>query len=256
MSITINLQNTRTHADRWLQAFRQVDWLVPAWLSVGYLDLLARAIDAAPPGRKLDVMRSALSATYSPDYLARMYLDRYSKIVHVRDFSRQIDEAFKVHFLGMRHSAITALVPVIEGIVRKMALRQHRDIGKGTRKLIAEFDHLVEREMNSPHRYEERLAMLEGLRDFIRDRFLESTDAYAGLDQLNRHGILHGIFDQYGDVNNFYRLVTILDLLCFSIGLIEGGVSCFAPETTAESAKLAAHYMGLIAAAPVVHGCP
>jgi hypothetical protein len=254
MSVTINLQNTRVHADRWLQAFKEVDWLVPAWQSVGYLDLLARAIDSAPPGGKLDVMRLALSATYTPDRLARMFLDRYCKIMHVRDFSRQIDESFKAHFLGMKHVAITGLVPVIEGIVRKMALRQHRDVGKGTRKLVAELDHLVEREKNSPHRYEERLAMLEGLRDFIRDRFLESTDAYAGLDQLNRHGILHGIFDQYGDVNNFYRLVTILDLLCFSVGLIEGGVSCFAPEATPEAAKLAAHYKGLMAAAPMVQG--
>jgi hypothetical protein len=45
--------------------------------------------------------------------------------------------------------------------------------------------------------------MLEGLRDFIRDRFLENTKKYGGLDQLNRHGILHGIYDEYGEDNNF-----------------------------------------------------
>jgi hypothetical protein len=109
-----------------------------------------------------------------------------------------------------------------------------------------ELDELIDREDRSPHRYEERLLMLETLRDFFSERLLKSTSTYAGLDQLNRHGILRGIFDQYGGTTNFFRLITLLDLLCFSMVLVHGG-SCFAPDHTPESKKLAEHYRKLSA---------
>jgi hypothetical protein len=244
MSGTV-LPSDRGPADRLAQTFREIDWLVPAYLSVGFLYRFAHTLEGSPPEMRPEVMRLVLTAVYNPEYLASMFVGRYSKIIHVKDFSRQIDEAIKAYFSGYRLAAITALLPVVEGIVRKIATRQNRDVGHGTRRLNFEFDRLVGSEENSPDRYEERLVMLEGLRDFVRDRLLEDTRKYTGLNELNRHGILHGIYDQYGEDNNFFRLITILDLLCFSIGLIEGGVSAFAPEPTPESTELARHYRQL-----------
>jgi hypothetical protein len=173
-----------------------------------------------------------------------MYLDRYSKIPHVRDFARQIDESIRTYFCGYTFNAVTGLLPVIEGIIRKMATSHSRDVGQGTRKLNDELQALVDREEQSPHCYGERLVMLEAFRDFVRDRLLQNTDRYVGLDEFNRHGILHGIFENFGQDINFLRLITLLDLLCFSIGLIEG-VSMFAPAPTAESANLAGVYKAL-----------
>jgi hypothetical protein len=83
--------------------------------------------------------------------------------------------------------------------------------------------------------------MLTGLRDFFSDRLLKGTDHYDGLDQLNRHGILHGIFEEYGAAVNFLRLITLLDLLCFAMMLAHGG-SVFAPDRTPESKRLADYY--------------
>lgn len=83
--------------------------------------------------------------------------------------------------------------------------------------------------------------MLQSLRDFFAERLYVKTDKYEGLDQLNRHGILHGTFDGYGDSINFYRLVSLLDLLCFALVLSHGG-SSFAPEYTLESQSLANYY--------------
>jgi hypothetical protein len=136
-------------------------------------------------------------------------LERYSKIIHVKDFAPQIDESIKAFFSGYKIVAVVALVPVVEGIVRKMATRQDRDIGKGTKKLKEEFALLVERERASPHCYGERLVMLEVLRDFISERFLKETSSYDGLNNFNRHGIVHAIYDQYGDDLNFFRLITL-----------------------------------------------
>jgi hypothetical protein len=236
---------SRDYVDQLAVTFKKVDLLVPAFMPLGFLRMLADAIDSAPQSRKLEAMRALLSVAYSPERLASMFLERYSKIVHVRDFAGPIDESLKAHFGRLRHGSVTLLIPVVEGIVRKMASRQNRDVGLGTQKLVFELDLVVDREANSLHRYDERLAMLEGLRDFIRDKFLARTVDYAGLDELNRHGILHGLFESYGEENNFYRLVAILDLLCFSIGLIEGGVSCFVPESTPESNRLVLHYAQL-----------
>ncbi len=83
------------------------------------------------------------------------------------------------------------------------------------------------------------------MRDFIRDRFLKNTNRYDGLNQFSRHGILHGVFDDFGEELNFMRVITILDLLCFIIGLKGARVSMFAPEDTDESRKLASQYIAL-----------
>ena len=88
--------------------------------------------------------------------------------------------------------------------------------------------------------------MFELLRDFIKGRFLRNADRYEGLNQFNRHGILHGVFDDYGEELNFYRTITIIDLLCMIIGYRQGGVSMFAPVDTDESRALAGHYVELI----------
>jgi hypothetical protein len=230
----------------WLaSAFKEVDWPVPAYLTMGFLGELAKNIQEAPAPAKSEVLREALATAYSPLYLSGMFLDRYSKILHVQDFKQHIDESIRTYFCGYTFNAVTGLLPVIEGIIRRMAARQNRDVGHGTRKLVDELQALVDKEAQSPHCYGERLAMLEAFRDFVRDRLLQNTDRYSGLDEFNRHGILHGLFENYGQEVNFFRLITLLDLLCFSIGLIEGGISMFAPAPTPESTKLAAYYLQL-----------
>jgi hypothetical protein len=78
----------------------------------------------------------------------------------------------------------------------------------------------------------------------VRDRLLENTKRFVGLNEFNRHGILHGLFDDFGQAINFLRLITLLDLLCLCIGMTEG-VSMFAPAPTPESSKLAAAYSAL-----------
>jgi hypothetical protein len=79
----------------------------------------------------------------------------------------------------------------------------------------------------------------------VRDRLLHNTDSFVGFNEFNRHGILHGVFEDFGQEINFLRLITLLDLLCFSIGLIEGGVSMFAPADSPKSLALAARYLEL-----------
>jgi hypothetical protein len=243
--MSTNASTNREFAEWLATAFKEVDWPIPPYLQLGFLTPLAKSVRDAPQDAKLSIMRGQLAGAYSADYLAAMFLDRYSKIPHVRDFARQIDESIRTYFCGYTFNAVTGLLPVIEGIIRKIATRQNRDVGQGTRKLIDELQALVDREEQSPHCYGERLVVLEAFRDFVRDRLLQNTDRYVGLNEFNRHGILHGIFENFGQDINFLRLITLLDLLCFSIGLIEGGVSMFPPPPTQESLRLVAVYIEL-----------
>lgn len=227
-------------------AFKQVDWPIPPYLALGGFQApLAKAILEAPTqDAKLAVVREQLAGAYTCDYLASMYIGRYSTIPHVKDFARQIDESIRSYFCGYTFNAITGLLPVIEGIIRKIAISQNRDVGPGTKGLNIELQAFVDRELQSAHCYGERLVMLEAFRDFVRDRLLENTKRYIGLNEFNRHGILHGLFDDFGQAINFLRLITLLDLLCFCVGMTHG-VSMSAPTPSAESMKLSAVYRAL-----------
>jgi hypothetical protein len=48
-----------------------------------------------------------------------------------------------------------------------MAKEGRRDVGGGTTKLIDELNELIDREDRSPYRFEERIIMLQTLRDFV-----------------------------------------------------------------------------------------
>jgi hypothetical protein len=222
-----------------------VDWLIPAYIQMGYVHRLASAIEASDEKEKLKTLREILTWTYTAEYLADFYIGRYSQLAYVKDYARQIDESIRAYFSGYKLVAITAMIPVLEGIVRKFAGGAGRDAGQGTQGIKLEFEAFVNDEAASAHRYEERLVMLEMLRDFIVDKFFANTNRYAGLDNFNRHGILHGVFEDFGEDLNFFRIITILDLLCFLLAFRGFPVSCFAPESTDESRALGAQYQAL-----------
>lgn len=230
--------------DRMAAIFKSVDWVVPAYISMGVISKVGGLIEGAPASQKQAVLEEALLRIYDEAHFASFLLGLYSQTRHVRDFRVQISEAIEAWHLGLHHAAVATMVPVLEGVVRKIAQESQREVGKGTRKVIAELDELIAKENRSPGRFEERIVMLTGLRDFFADRLLTDTDNYAGLDRLNRHGILHGIFEQYGAAINFLRLITLLELICFAMVLTHGG-SSFSPEYTADAAKLADRYRRL-----------
>ena len=245
----------RGHADRLATTFRSVDWLIPAYTSIGFITLLAQEIDKAAEPDKTVALELWLGWMHSPQRMASMFLGRYAKMPYVQDFAPVIGQAIRAHFCGWNQLAVSGLVPVVEGIVRKIAAAR---LGRDPRRranVKDEFKAFVDQELASPNRYEERVAMLEMLRDFVGDRLFRDTDEYDGANQLNRHGILHGIFTDYGARVNFFRLITVIDLLCFIITLKLGGFSCFFPCPDEASTALSMEYqqIGLLArGAPVM----
>jgi hypothetical protein len=240
----VNEVKSMNDLERASTVLRSVDWVLPAYLPADGILTIAAMLEQEPVSKREEFLEWVLPGLYDEDRLASMLLGLYNKAIYICDFKVQIAEAVEAWHAGLHHAAVATMIPVLEGIIRKVAKGGSRDIGSGTKKLIDELDELIAKEDRSPHRYGERIVMLTGLRDFFAERLLKKTDDYDGLDQLNRHGILHGIFEKYGAAVNFLRLITLLDLLCFAMVLAHGG-SCFAPDRTPESQKLAEYYRTL-----------
>ena len=199
-------------------AFKTVDWVVPAYFNSGLIGMLGSAIEGATPDERIAILRDALPKLYNDEHLAAMLLGLYSVSIYVRDFKKPIAEAIEAAATGLPHAAVSTLTPVLEGVLRKIAAERNEPQERGKKfSIVVELNELIAKEERSPHKFEERIVMLESLRDFCAERLFAHTHKYEGLDQLNRHGIFHGLFDEYGDSINFYRLVSLLDLLCFAL---------------------------------------
>jgi hypothetical protein len=214
-------------------AFKSVDWFVPPYMQCGVIRKLAEDIKADAQDKKHAVLEAGLRRLYGPNYLAAMFLERYRTVEPVQEFAVQIREAIEASAFGLDHAAVATLLPVLEGVLRRMALANGRDIGSGTKKLVDEIGQMAEGERRhlahsggsadpANGALVERVDMADQLRDFMRDRLLVGTAYYAGINHLNRHGILHGIFGDYGVEANFHKLISFLDVLTFFIIVDDG----------------------------------
>lgn len=234
-------QNSTANSLEWLAScYNQVDWPIPAYLTFGFLHRTAQKINSETNlDKKIQIAENEFSVVYNADYLAAMYLDRYSKIKYICQFKAQIDQGIKSYFSGYFYSAILTLIPVIEGTVRLIA---GTDLGQGTARVKEQFGVYLDKEIKSSACYYERVSMLNALKLFMEEKFLINTEKYSALNKLNRHGILHGTFLDYGEKVNFLRLLTVLDLICFVITLQGEHISMFAPEPSTDSVLLADKY--------------
>jgi len=229
------------------RVFDAVDWIVPPYIQLGVLRQLAARIEAASAEDKHGVLEEELGSIYDPSDIAVMLLERYAKTRHVADFKPAIAEAIEAAHLGMFHAAVSTLLPVVEGVIRKIATARGQSVGNGTKKLVDEIDALItQQHVTGGGAAIERVEMLESFRDFLKSKLLEHTSKYAGAGELNRHGILHGVFSTFGHEWNFYKVLSFLDLLCFFIA-ISTNISALAPHRTPESERLASYYRQLSA---------
>ena len=227
-------------------AFESVDWIIPPYFPNGALyELAENILKVSSREDKLRVLGTYLPRFYKSEYLAIMLLERYDKILHIKDFILQISEAIEASQMGLFHIAVTGLIPVLEGIIRKIANTRGKTIGDGTKNLVKEINNLIKQEKESPFCHGERITMLECFRNFFQKNLLIHTKNFSGSGNLNRHGILHGIFEKYGSDLNFFRLISLLDLLCFIISLKMSSISIFAPSPTKKSLKLTTYYLSL-----------
>ncbi|WP_050470682.1 hypothetical protein [Herbaspirillum chlorophenolicum] len=229
-----------------MEQFLSVDWTLPPFTSSAVIETIAEALGTCGPSKHEEILSKVMPWVYDLRRLSSMYIGRYKSTIHIQEFSAQIAESIEAAAGGLFHAAICSLIPVIEGVLQKMAAER---VGQPKRRnwMLPEIDALIAKEELSPGRFEERIVMLQSLRAIFETRLFVDTALDQSATRLNRNGILHGLFHDYANQLNFYRLISVLDSLCFAIGLKHGG-SGFASSETDESREYLGYLTSMSAA--------
>lgn len=204
-------------------------------------------------------IRLPVAVTRYPVHLTKMLLHRYPELPEFSDYLPLIREATECFFLHRQRAAVAALVPVVEGLLLKFLgkLQGRDDLNVTGAELLQQVikrecdraaRRLVFQGMRVPDEYYERrfleqaseyVFLLSTFEAFGVRNLFAPTWSFATTHNLNRHGILHGKWTNFGRPENFHRLWSILDMIAFAVTMGTSGVSGFAPPLSPEALLLA-----------------
>jgi hypothetical protein len=228
--------------DHYKKIFNCVGWFIPTYVPLGFLGGVAKQIQENKVCEKS--LAPYLALIYSADNLAAMVSERYHAVPYIDEYQEIIAESVEAHFLGLNHVAVSGLMPVIEGAGRRLA--DSRSVVVTSIKSV--FQNLAvdcknEVVAKNIGAVGEIISMMDAFIEFTDQNLYINSDHYPLSDNTNRHGILHGAFDDadYGHPLNFYKSIGAVDFLCF-VSALRAPVSCFAPSSTESSKRLASYY--------------
>ncbi|WP_229296995.1 hypothetical protein [Herbaspirillum sp. CAH-3] len=257
------------HANREAALWAKMEWFSPLWVSRGDVaPLLADVVqrDREDALRKFEYHTSTI---YTLPFQAVCIAQLLPKSRILSEFAPLIREAYLGFYSGSRASSIAALIPILEGAIKRIA-----GASDGA-KILDEIDRVVDRAIELaaklhfygqwvPSAYrtvqylfsqDERVFTFETFRRWLKSSFFQDTKKYDGLTWLNRHLFAHGMSSKWQDGANFRRLVVAIATL----GVIESWhdnsnqVSLFFPsmdkdgELLWQQALLRAHLQSMLA---------
>ncbi|GLT16089.1 hypothetical protein [Vibrio algivorus] len=222
--------------DYYKELFNKAGWFVPPYVHMEYLVEIAGDISQNNDSN----LESRLSLIYTHDHLAAMVKHRYPIVPYISDYKLIIAEAI----VGLHHVAVSGLIPVIEGVGRKIL--ESKGISekyvKNVFVSLAEYskENVIANQLGA---VDEIVAMLDSFVHFTNNNLYVNSARYSHRDKTNRHGILHGAFSDsdYGAPINFYKAKGSIEFLCFVVSIREP-ISFFAPNSSEASFKLAKQY--------------
>ena len=235
--------------DHYKDSFCSVGWFIPPYVTLGYLNLLSKAISDKGEFFSQGDLEAALSFIYSADNLAAMITERYPATPFIQDYKIIIGEAIQAHFLGLDHVAVAGLMPVIEGAGKKLAASRSVKYSSITDVLVnLATDCKNDSIKNSIGAVGEIISMMDSFIDFAKNHLYTNSNNYAFTDKTNRHGILHGAYsdNDYGAPINFYKSIAAVDFLCF-VSAFRAHISWFAPSPTERSREISNYYRACVA---------
>jgi len=224
-------------------------------MTLGFLGETAKKIESKCGKFNESDLEDLLSSIYSADYLAAMLLDRYAKTPRINEFTTIIRQAVQAHFQGMHHISICGLLPVIEGAGKLIARDRihNKKIGNNWYKELVEdcVREVTKKSIGIPGEW---CSLLLSFRDYAEYNLYEDSTRFSRKDGTNRHGILHGHYNdsRYGRPLNFYKCIGAIDFLCL-VSKFKHPSSFFASSVTEESMKLADYFL---AYAHLSKSCP
>jgi hypothetical protein len=228
------------------KALNSMGWFIPPDVSGTLIESVERVISRRQGQFTQEDLERVLEFVYGADRLASMVLHRYPQTPVVTLYAETISEAVFAHFSGLRHVAVGGLVPVIEGIGKRLAIERGLSLGGGTKGVFKKLandakDDVRVRKIGAT---QEIVDMIDGFLHFVENYFYTQSQTYPLTDKTNRHGISHGAYTDadYGSPINFYKTIAALDFLTFIASLKTKRMSGFAPDHSTASKALAASY--------------
>ncbi|CAH0143347.1 hypothetical protein [Pseudomonas brassicacearum] len=220
-------------------------WFIPPYLTMGFLGGVCSEIRRKGNLFTQDDLEEVLAFAYSPVNLAAMVTERYPITPFIQDYKIIISEAVQAHFMGLDHIAVGGLMPVIEGAAKRIAADRGVAFGNirpGFKALADNCKH--DAITNSMGAVGELISMMDSFSDFTDRNLYIGSEKYPHPDMTNRHGILHGAYDDeaYGKPINFYKSIAAIDFLCL-ISAFKAHVSWMSPNSTTASNNLALFYL-------------
>lgn len=236
----------------WGPALNSVGWFIPAYVQMREIHSLVDKISSSQGRFSQDDLEKELAQIYNPINLAAMVCHRFPDVPIIQDFRITIEEAIEAHFMGLHHIAVSGLVPVIEGVGRNFIVA--RGISE-PQKIKDVFTNLTNDIKNEARRKgiglpDEIDAMTDSFAHFTNNYLYSASTSYTLSDRTNRHGILHGAFQdlEYGKPINFYKIISAIEFLTFFLSIDPSfpvRISFLAPDSSEESLKLALYYGNL-----------
>jgi hypothetical protein len=240
------------------EALGRADIVFPPYTPFGILNRHAAAIcSEQTKAGQLARGDKFLEEIYEAESMARLISGVLKDHEAFEQFNDQVVEACKAYHLGLYGVAIVALLPCIEGVVRKLGVMSGIDVGEAVdipsllkvfRKLQSqEIDKMFdgyswipgsEININLLDKFHERVQMLGNIASYFKEKLYIHTSRLPIGTTLNRHGITHGFFDGYATSHNFLRLFGMLCALSFAAIMVRGHGSLFGPGSSPESLHL------------------
>lgn len=221
----------RVAADRTAELWKKVEWFGPLWVPTGKLTELLKEVEHRTGKDAIQHFDYHLSTAYTLPFQAVCIAQLLPKTRSLSLFAPLAREAYLAFYGGYRASSVAALIPIIEGGIRRIAS------ATPNLKPLEALDKVVDRAcdlaadlhfngMWVPESYrsidflfgqDERVFVFETFRRWLRDAFFLKTDNYSGVTSLNRHLFAHGSTTDWQQPSNFSRLIVAITTL----GVIE-----------------------------------
>lgn len=246
--------DAKVSAERLASIWEKMEWFSPLWVPRGKYQALLKETEHCSRDQAVKLFDYHFSTVYTLAFQAVCIAQLLPCSRSLAEFAPLAREAYLAFYSGYRASSIAALIPVIEGALKRinidspglplpeqidrvferasaLAARLHFD-GKWVPREYMSIDYLFGQD--------ERVFAFETFKRWLKGSFFQNTGKYDGSTWLNRHLFAHGTSSDWQQSANFERLVVALATL----GVIESWhdesnqVSLFFPEMNQDSTLL------------------
>lgn len=225
---------TRAAADHIAALWGKVEWFCPLWVSNKKMAQLLKAIEHRSGADAIQHFDYHLSTVYTLPFEAVCIAQLLPRTRSLAVFAPLAREAFLAFYSGHRASSVAALMPVIEGGIKRISsatpdLNYLDAIDMVINQACDRAADLYFENMWAPKEFrsvdflfgqDERVFVFETFRRWLKGCFFQKIDSYNGVTSLNRHMFAHGKSNDWQQPSNFSRLIVAITTL----GVIEAWI--------------------------------